>query len=344
MGLDDPATNRQAQPDAAAAVRPGRRPAVELLEHPFVRARRQTRPVVGDTDLDRRARLSGRDLDRTAGRRVPGRVLQQVHQHLFDQEPVHRDERQVGRDVDPDRPVAQVAGRPVDRRPDDLLQDVPLPVRARPPRLRGGSCRAGCPPAGPAAATRPRSSAAAPRRSAGSPAGRRAGCSPPRPWRPAGSAGRATRSSAASCGAARPRPAAGPVGASSTDWSRSTARAIRLAHVSSSRRCSGSRNRCGSSGRTPSAPTVRCEPASGTNRAVAFGSVSVPSPATWSWSATHWATTAFTGDLGHLGPLAEAQLDRLARPRGRTRRPRRRRSRGAAGRRSGPGTRSRPPR
>jgi hypothetical protein len=115
VGRDDPATNRQAEPDPAAAVRPGRRPAVELLEHPFFCARRQTWAEVGDADLDRRARLAGRDLDRGAGWRVPGRVLQQVHQHLLDQQPVHRDERQVGRDVDPDRPVAQVAGHSVDR-------------------------------------------------------------------------------------------------------------------------------------------------------------------------------------------------------------------------------------
>ena len=64
-----------------------------------------------------------------------------------------------------------------------------------------------------------------------------------------------------------------------TDSSRSIDNAIRLAQVSKSRRYSGSKNRCLSLGLTPKAPTVRCEPINGTNKAVALGSVSVPKPA-----------------------------------------------------------------
>ena len=56
------------------------------------------------------------------------------------------------------------------------------------------------------------------------------------------------------------------------------------------------------------------------------------SPATWSCSLTHWATTALIGCLATLVFCAEPQLRRTCRRRARRSRPRRRTSRQAAGR------------
>ena len=122
--------------------------AIELFEDPIQIFRRQTGTAVGDFDDEPAIGFGGAEFDRRARRRVLGRVLQQVDQHLFDQQLVHRHERQVARRVarpaDDLRAAAPSAPAPRRRSP----RSIAIPCGARAPRLRAASCPASSPPAG----------------------------------------------------------------------------------------------------------------------------------------------------------------------------------------------------
>ena len=100
--------------------------AIELLEQPIEIARRNPRPAIGHLDHDRLAVQRGRHLDRRARRRVPGRILQQVHQHLLHQQIVHRHKGQIGGDVGGDRVTLQLPGQTPERGADHLFHRLPL--------------------------------------------------------------------------------------------------------------------------------------------------------------------------------------------------------------------------
>ena len=254
----------------------------------------------------------GRDLDRAVGRRVARRILQQIHEHLLQQET--RRPSSSGKSLGMSTRTSWSFELPLhgrQRQADDLFQHVPLPIQRDRAGIEPGHVEQIVDqPRQPLrfvddrfAATRDRSSVARVRASS----------RPRRRSSPAASADRATPSSRANCGAARPGSAVAPDGRRAPIRRvRSTARSgwhTFPAGVAARDRESGST----SFGRTPSAPTVRCEPTSGTNRAVALGSVSVPAPATLPFCVTHWATTALTGCWATDVALAKAQRQRPGR-------------------------------
>src|SRR2546422_11275623 len=94
--LDDALADREAEPGAPAAVGP---PAVELLEDLVLLPAGQPRAAVGDLDGHGAVRRGRDDPDRTFGRSVLDRVVEEVDQHLLDEHVVDRHEWQIRWDV-----------------------------------------------------------------------------------------------------------------------------------------------------------------------------------------------------------------------------------------------------
>jgi hypothetical protein len=77
-------------------------------------------------------------IDRRIGGRVAHRVLEQVHQHLLDQEPVHRHRRQVVGQIDLHAAPAQEVVEAVQRAADHLLDRHPVELEMHRPGLELG--------------------------------------------------------------------------------------------------------------------------------------------------------------------------------------------------------------
>ena len=133
-----------------------------------------------------------------------------------------------------------------------------------------------------------------------------------RQWRRAACADRATPNSTANCATVQPAPASVPRATSKTDWSRLIDRAIRLCRFPGDAAAPDRGTTGCPRAECRARSTVRCEPISGMKRAVAFGRVSVPVPAIWSCSVTHWATMALIGKAAMLVSVAEPQHRRSA--------------------------------
>src|SRR5439155_18116580 len=84
--LDDAQRDRETEAGATTAGAP----AIELLEHLVFLAARKTRPVVGNFHRDGFAGRRGQDADGTRARRVLDRIVEEVDQHLLDEDVVDR--------------------------------------------------------------------------------------------------------------------------------------------------------------------------------------------------------------------------------------------------------------
>src|ERR1019366_2992276 len=123
VGADDAAADREAEPDPPALAFAH---AVELLEHALGVLAIDARPAVGDLDLDLALERPRGDVDRRARRRVLRRVLDEVDEHLLDEDRVERHERQVAREVGADRPAAEPVVEAVERGAHDLFDRLGL--------------------------------------------------------------------------------------------------------------------------------------------------------------------------------------------------------------------------
>ena len=215
--------------------------AVELLENTLLLTGRQTRAPVRHVRDHLTGPARGPDLDRGARRRVLRGVLEQVDEHLLQQDLVHRHQREVGGNDGRDRMAAQLVLGAEQRhaRPRRTAAAIPSgPAALRPPP---GSCRAGWQRAGPSAGTPARCVAARSRRAAGDGLGvleqgaRRA--LDGRQRRPHVVRQRAQR---ARCAGARPPPPLRTLGCARPAPARSSAAAVWPASDSSRRRRAGS--------------------------------------------------------------------------------------------------------
>ena len=124
-----PCGDREPEPGAGGrrpAVVAGRaRGAVELPEHQLLRARRHPGAAVRHFHADRTVGRPRGHRDRGPWRRVLGGVLQQVDEHLLDQQLVHRHQREVGRQVHLDGVAGELLLQPKQRHADHLLQRLP---------------------------------------------------------------------------------------------------------------------------------------------------------------------------------------------------------------------------
>src|SRR3989442_10687012 len=121
--LDDALADREAETGAPAAVG---LPAVKLLEDLVLLPARQPRAAVGDLRGDGAVRRGRDDSDRTLGRGVLDRVVEEVHEDLLDEHVVDRHQRQIGRDVRRDAPVRESLAEATQRRTDHLLERMPF--------------------------------------------------------------------------------------------------------------------------------------------------------------------------------------------------------------------------
>jgi hypothetical protein len=135
VGLGDAAADGQPEPHPADA---HVRSAVKFLEDPLERLSGQPGPPVGHLDLDAPGQGARRDLDRGIRGGIFGRILQQVHEDLLDQDRVDRQERQVRRQRDVDRPRAEARLEPAQGRADHLLERHPLALDLQRARLQPG--------------------------------------------------------------------------------------------------------------------------------------------------------------------------------------------------------------
>src|SRR5262249_6722898 len=122
----DRATYGQAETDAG---RLGAAPAEELLEDLVGRTRRQARPEVGNLDRGSVAIAVGAHGDRTAGRRVLRRVLDEVDEQLLEQDRI--DVGELVRDLERERMIGKLAVEPCERGADKLVERHPLAFRLR---------------------------------------------------------------------------------------------------------------------------------------------------------------------------------------------------------------------
>src|SRR5262249_38314728 len=91
VGLGDAAADREAEPGARAISATGA--AVELVENALLLAGRDARATIGDLEAQLVVRDARRDLDRTAGRRVTQRVLDEIGDELTKEHVVDGQER-----------------------------------------------------------------------------------------------------------------------------------------------------------------------------------------------------------------------------------------------------------
>src|SRR2546428_9943108 len=98
---------------------------VELSEARLLRARRHAGTAIGDFDAGLTISVRGSHVDLGAGKGVFGGVLQEVDEHLLDEQLVDRYEWKIGRQVDLDRPVLESLLDPQERYAEGLLQWLP---------------------------------------------------------------------------------------------------------------------------------------------------------------------------------------------------------------------------
>ena len=84
------------------------------------------RPPVGDLDLDLAVELARQDVDGATGRRVLDGVLDEVDEHLLDEDAIEGHEREIARDAGPDVPPAQPVVEAVEGGAHDLLERLEL--------------------------------------------------------------------------------------------------------------------------------------------------------------------------------------------------------------------------
>src|SRR5439155_24839714 len=121
VGLDDGAADREPQAGAAA-----RADAVELVEDLLLLPGGQAGAAVGDLHDDLVAPAMRLHVDRLAGRCVLGRILDQVDEHLLDEQAIDVHGRQVLGQPGRQLAVAQRRGEPRERHADQLLDGNPL--------------------------------------------------------------------------------------------------------------------------------------------------------------------------------------------------------------------------
>src|ERR1043166_2524929 len=115
----DPSANGETQPGALNA---RRNAAIELFEHALLVTGGKPRTTV--SDRRRQVRRGGRDLDfdRASHRRVLDSVVEQIDQHLLDQDGIEWDERQILGQTSPHPVVLKVSLETSQRRTDDVFQ------------------------------------------------------------------------------------------------------------------------------------------------------------------------------------------------------------------------------
>src|SRR5437588_777553 len=121
LRLDKAAADRQPETGAGAPAIL-RLDAIELVEDAFEIARRDARPLIDDLDPGNIAVAPGPQVDAAAGRRIFGGVVEQIEQHLLDEDRVEPQHRQIGGDGDFDAmPGENFASSPYGRA-DDVAQ------------------------------------------------------------------------------------------------------------------------------------------------------------------------------------------------------------------------------
>ena len=115
-----------ASPRPGPAARPGGVAAVELLEDERLLAGREPRPAIGDHHVHLAVLDGGRDLDRASLGRVLDGVVQNVDEHLLDEEGIEGHQRQVGGQVDVDTAIAETLLHADQRAADHLFQGLPV--------------------------------------------------------------------------------------------------------------------------------------------------------------------------------------------------------------------------
>src|SRR5438445_5026292 len=129
VGLDDRLADRQ--PDAA-------RPAftaAERLEDASPLVVGDADALVDDANLDHVASVRRLDSDGRRGWRVPGRVLEQVREHLVELAVVAVDERELGRYVDLDADLPEQWRQPAEALVHQLVEGDRLPLGLQRARL-----------------------------------------------------------------------------------------------------------------------------------------------------------------------------------------------------------------
>ena len=127
MHSSNGAADRQAQTAATPSIGSGHT-AVKLVKDPFLGTDRQSGTAVRNSQPQSAGLRHRGHANLCISGRVTGGILQQIHQDLFHQESVHAYQRQIFRNVDVDAMVGQLRLAASQRRPDDLLQNVPLLV------------------------------------------------------------------------------------------------------------------------------------------------------------------------------------------------------------------------
>ena len=94
--------------------------AIEFIEDAFEIARRDARPLVDDLDRHALARSARPDIDAAAGRGIFGGVVEDVEQHLLEQDRVEPQHRQVGGNLDFDMMPCEDAAGALQGGADDL--------------------------------------------------------------------------------------------------------------------------------------------------------------------------------------------------------------------------------
>ena len=128
MGLDQAAADRQAEARAGCLLVAGAH-AVEHVEHRVARFGRDAGPSSLTRTLTRSPSERRCDLDPTTGRRVFGGVVENVDQHLLDEDRVDVEDRHVGRDLHLDLQGGERPRHLLERPADDLAQIDPFAVR-----------------------------------------------------------------------------------------------------------------------------------------------------------------------------------------------------------------------
>src|SRR5205823_321786 len=81
--------------------------AEEFLENASFSPFWQSRPAIGNRKSDVSVDSGAGDFDRRRWRRMFDRVVEQIHQNLFEGDAVDADQREIVGQIDGDRPIAQ---------------------------------------------------------------------------------------------------------------------------------------------------------------------------------------------------------------------------------------------
>ena len=128
VGLDQAAADRQAEARPGCLLVAGAH-AIEHVEHGVARFRRDAGALVAHAHAHALAVQRRCDLDPTTGRRVFGGVVENVDQHLLDENRVDVEDRHVLRDLHFDVQRGERPRHLLERPADDLAQIDPFAVR-----------------------------------------------------------------------------------------------------------------------------------------------------------------------------------------------------------------------